>query len=162
MPDLLLSLLIVLAALVAVALALRWAARGSLQEGRNPTLSVPAVRWICSQPIGETWARRSGSGAAPERTVGNHPVTQRFPLPLRLLGVGCGKGRKDTLRNQPASLLPTFRAYPTSVSAAVVLGLRAPVLNLSLWPSRCARRSTGPDGTVAQPEKRFPRSVLVN
>ena len=43
MSDLLLSLLIVLAALVAVALALRWAARGSLQEGRNPTLSVPAV-----------------------------------------------------------------------------------------------------------------------
>ena len=33
MPDLLLSLLIVLAALVAVALALRWAASGSLREG---------------------------------------------------------------------------------------------------------------------------------
>ena len=39
------------------------------------------------------------------------------------------------------------------MSAAVILVLRAPILNLSLWTSRCPRRFTGRDGIVAQSEK---------
>ena len=72
-------------------------------------------------------------------------------------GVGCGKGPNDTLRTSRR----LFANEQVEACHAVVLILRAPIPDLSLCPSRCARRSTGVMGSSLSLKNASPALFLV-